>query len=160
MLARFSYLSFVNLIIVLSVSVIKHELGREQTQARLLRNVHWKKKKRNVHWTITLHLSFLPTLPIPFSLPASNACFSSMLPAELLWGKTSKCVTEIHRMIIPVHSSGHMSSGSLNSGLMVGGSISKKTRNRHSSKLSPDQSLYEVSKIKATKTMFQLQYNY
>lgn len=151
MLARFSYLSFVNLIIVLSVSVIKHELGREQTQARLL---------RNVHWTITLHLSFLPTLPIPFSLPASNACFSSMLPAELLWGKTSKCVTEIHRMIIPVHSSGHMSSGSLNSGLMVGGSISKKTRNRHSSKLSPDQSLYEVSEIKATKTMFQLQYNY
>lgn len=151
MLARFSYLSFVNLIIVLSVSVIKHELGREQTQARLL---------RNVHWTITLHLSFLPTLPIPFSLPASNACFSSMLPAELLWEKTSKCVSEIHRMIIPVHSSGHMSSGSLNSGLMVGGSISKKTRNRHSSKLSPDQSLYEVSKIKATKTMFQVQYNY
>lgn len=130
-LARFSYLSFVNLIIVLSVSVIKHELGRGADSSQAAKEMFTEPL---LCTSLSCpHFQYLLAYQHPMHVLQHVACQSYYR------GKLVNVVTEIHRMIIPVHSSGHMSSGSLNSGLMVGGSISKKTRNRHSSKLSPDQ---------------------
>lgn len=49
-----------------------------------------------------------------------------------------------NRMIIPVHSSGHSSGPSASGPVMIGGSVSKKTRSRYNKKLSPEsQSLWD-----------------